>query len=425
MNEEIKKELDALKGMLGKNVDVAARIEALEAKLAGFAGADDVKAVRAEIETMKQTIAEREATIRKLQEEGRVQAVRQDPIVQRRDALSMLGMMVRQQMSRYMRVELPEAFRGETELVRRYHEQVLTRATLTPMSTTGSYLVPSVTDRSIMDGVEEVSDLMSQIEMVTGLPNAGTYSFTFLTSRPVMQPARATTDTAMTASDPVFGQLQLTPKETYIYFPVDNKLFLMSAVALGGYFEGLCRDGMIDKLSYWLLRANGAAAYNSLTGILAESTAAYVYSLANGKTAFADLAAADLNKIKAKCLKRGRGPRGRWMMDLEVLGLIEDMDRTGKSPVLRERDDGSYTVKQNPVITEEYMPGLDESAAGTGFLVYGDLATMLMAMVGGLEIQSDSSRHFDTDQTAFRAKTVMAFARKPVATMITVKTAAG
>jgi len=426
MNEELKKEFEALKASLGKNVDALARVDQLETRVAAAeATAADVKAVRAELEKIQATVTEREQAIRKLQEEGRVQAVRPDPIIQRQESLEMLGMIVRQELARQNRMEIPALFRHETELVRKWNEQILARATVTPMATTGSYLVPTVTDRSIMDGLEEVSELLNLIDMVPGLPAGGTFNFTFLSTRPSMQPARASSDTAFTASDPVFAQLQLSPKETYVFFPIDNKLFIMSAVALGGYFEGLVTQAMIDKLAYWTLRADGDATnYNSITGALNEATAAYVYSLPSGKTAFADLAAGDLTKAKAKCLKRGRGPRGRWLMDLEIQGVIEELDRTGKLPVIREREDGTYVIKQNPVVIEEHMPGLDESGAGKGFALYGDLSTIMLGMVGGLQIASDSSVKFDKNQTAFRGTTIMDIVRKPVATMIVLKTAA-
>jgi HK97 family phage major capsid protein len=180
----------------------------------------------------------------------------------------------------------------------------------------------------------------------------------------------------------------------------------------------------VDKLAYWLLRADGTATYNAITGMLNETTAAYVYSLPAGKTGFADLSAADLNKIKAKAYKRGRGPSARWIMDLEIQGVIEDLDRNGKVPVMTFGQNGSPKIKQNEVVIEEYMPGLDESAASTGFLGYGDPATFIVAMVGGMQIASDSSYLFGKNQTAFRATTIVDIKRKPVPTFILAKTAA-
>ena len=425
MDEQLKKEFEAIRAELKKNVDAIARVDQLEQKITTLgASADEVKLVRGELDKIRATVDEREKAIRELKEQGRVQQLRADPIQRKEEALSMLGMIVRQELARANRYGIPEAFKDETQLVRSYREQVLARATVTPMSTTGSYMIPTVTDRSIMDAIEEVSPLLGLVDFNTGLPAGGTFNFTFLATRPSMQPKRAGTDTAMTASDPVFAQLQLSPNETYVFFPIDNKMFAMSAIALGGYFEGLCRDAMIDKLAYWALRGDGTATYNSITGLLNETTAAYISALPTGKTAFADLTATDITKAKAKCLKRGRGPKGRWLMDLEIQGLVEDIDREGKVPLIREKEDGTLLLKQNPIVNDEYMPGLDESAAGTGFALIGDLATLLVGMVGGIRIASDSSVKFDKNQTAFRGDTIVDIKRKPVATLILVKTAA-
>lgn len=425
MDPELKKEFEAIRAELKKNVDAIARVDALEAGMATTkASAEDIKLVRAELEKISATVAERDKAIRELKEAGRTQQMRRDPIVARHEAQEMLGMIVRQELARQNGFEMPAEFKDETALVRTYREETLRRATITPMSATGSYMVPTVTDRSIMDSIEEVSELLSLVDLNTGLPAGGTFNFTFLATRPSMQPKRAGTDTAMTASDPVFAQLPLSPQETYVFFPIDNKMFAMSAIALGGYFEGLCRDAMIDKLAYWLLRADGTAAYNSITGALNETTAAYIKSLPAGKKAFADLTAQDITAIKAKCLKRGRGPKGRWLMDLEIQGLVEDIDRNGKVPLIREKDDGTMLLKQNPIVNDEYMPGLDESAPETGFALYGDLATMLVGMVGGIRIASDASVKFDKNQTAFRGDAIVDIKRKPVATLILAKTAA-
>lgn len=422
MDPELKKILDELKESVGKHADVAARVDTLEESIQ--AGQETLQTARAEIETLQRTVSERDNAIKELREQGRQQGRQRDPIARREESLAMLGMIVRQELARANRMEVPSQFREETELVRNWHNDVLSRATLTPMATTGSYLVPTVTDTEIQSAVEEVSPFLAECDFIPGLPAGGTFNFTFLASRPVMQKKRAGTDTAMTASDPVFAQMQISPEETYIFFPIDNKMFLMSAVSLGGYFEGLCRDGMIDKLAYWALLGDASTNYNGIRGALHENTADYVVTLPNGKTAFADVTNADLNKAKANTFRRGRGPRARWVMSLDLQGVLEDVDRTGKIPVLREQPDGSYRCKGAPVIVEEHMPGLDDSAAATGFALYGDMATTLIGMVGGMQIASDSSVRFDKNQTAFRATTIVDIKRKPVKTMTLLKTAA-
>ena len=421
MNEELKRELEALKAMVGKNVEVLARIAALEQKLA--AGDAGMVAVRSEIDALKASVSERENIIRDLQAQGRVRRLEQEPRLAHREAVTMMGMILRAEMARQMGSELPTAYRPEIELVRKYREDVLTRATLTPMSTTGSYLVPTVTEMSLIDGLEEVSPMLSMVDFIPGLPAAGTINIPVLTARPTMQPKRAGTDTAMTASDATFGQVQLSPQETYVLFYLDNKFFVMSPFAIGSFAMNLLRDAMVDKLAYWLLRADGTASYNSITGILAETDVNYVYSLPAGKTAFSDLTATDINKAKAKVFKRGR-TRGVWLMDEDIQGIVEELDRTGKVPIITFAQDGSPRIKQRPVVIEEYMPGTDESAAATAFAAFGDLATYIVGMVGGMHLASDASYRFGQNQTTFRATTVMDMKRKPVKTFTTLKTAA-
>lgn len=421
MDPELKKLLEELKGQVGKSVDAAAQIDQIVARVA--AGEQQMTVARAELEKVMGFVKERDQALKELREQTRVQAVSRDPIARKQQALEMMGMIARAAFFRRHGVEHPSEFRGEVEIVRKYQEEVLARATLTPMSTTGSYVVPTVTDMSIQDAVEEVSELMSMVDFMPGLPAGGTFNYTFLATRPSMKQARATTDTTRTQSDPVFAQLQLTPKEMYVTFPVDNKFFVMSPLALGQYFQGLCRDAMIDKMAYWLLRADGTSTYNSITGLLNETRVDYVNWLPAGKTSFKDITAKDINDAKSGNLKRGRGPRARWVMDLDVQGVIEEIDRTGKVPLLREMPDGSYRLKGNDLVIEEYMPGLDEDAKDTGFALFGDLATAIIAMVGGMRVRSDSSVGFKEDQTWFAADTVATMARKPVKTLKLIKTA--
>jgi HK97 family phage major capsid protein len=421
MDPELKKALDELRAQIGRHVDVAARVDKIETDMAARATTADLKTARADLEKLQTLVADRDAALKTLQEQGRVQALQRDPIRDRIEAKRMLGMIVRAEIARNNRWDLPADFQGEIALVRSYREQVIARATLTPMSTTGSYVVPTVTDRSIMDAVEEVSQLLSLVDFQPGLPAGGTFNFTFLATRPSMLQKRASTDTAFTASDPVFSQLVLSPNETYVFFPIDNKLFLMSAVALGGYFEGLCRDAMIDKLAYWLLRADAGASYNSITGLLAQTT--YTVSLPNGKTAFADVTADDIYAAEDSVLGRGRGPNGRWLLSHDILGIVKNIDRLGKMGLI-DRVNGNLTIDNYPTVQDTNMPVRSESAKGVAFAAFGDLKSIIVGMVGGMQIASDSSVRFDKNQTCFRATTIVDIKQKPVNTLVTLKTAA-
>ena len=420
MDPEIKKALEALRAELGKNADVVARIDGIE--VAAKNGTSTVTALRAEMDTLKAAVVTRENEIKELQQKARVIAVAQDPITQRHEAMSMFGRICRAELCRARNEPVPAVFAEEAQVVRAYREEVAKRATLTPMAATGSYLVPTVTMTALIDTLEEVSAMLGLVDFIPGLPVGGTINIPTLLTRPAMQPKRAGTDTAMTQSDPTFGQLSLSPNESYIFFPIDNKFMQMSPFDLGNICMNALRDGMADKLAYWLLRADGTATYNSITGLLNETTGDYIYDLPAGKMAFSDLSALDLNKIMAKCLKRGRA-RGVWLMSLDIQGQIEEIDRAGKVPLITYAQDGTPRLKQREIIIEEYMPDLSESAKSTAFLGFGDPKTIIMGQCGAMEFASDTSYLFGKNQTAFRATALFDIKRKPVATFAIAKTA--
>jgi HK97 family phage major capsid protein len=421
MDPELKKALEELREKLGKNVEALTRVDAIETA-ATQAGAD-IKLLRTQLETIEKANADREKTIVELQRAGRLQAIQRDGGQDRRYAVEMLGMLTRQLLCRQLKREIPARFAPETELVRAWENEHIARATLAADAVTGSYLVPTITEAQLIDTLEEMSELLGKVEFIPGLPAAGTIYMPTLTGRPTLQPARATTDTKMSQTDPTFGLLELTPKEAYIYFPVDNHLIEMSVFALGQWINGLMREWMIGGICDWLLNADGTAAYNSMTGILEESTAAYLYSLPAGKMAFADLAKSDLTAIKKQSLKRGRA-RGVWLMALDVEGIVEDMEREGKAPVITYDPAGNSRILKNPVINDEGMPDLAQSKKDTPFIAYGDLATMIVGLQGGFKIASDQSERFGYNQTSFRAIVNMVLKRKPVKTLILAKTAA-
>ena len=62
--------------------------------------------------------------------------------------------------------------------------------------------------------------------------------------------------------------------------------------------------------------------------------------------------------------------------------------------------------------------------ANKAFLGYGDLATFLVGLVGGIQIGVSTEYLFGENQTAFRAIVNMDMKRKPSATYTILKTAA-
>lgn len=425
MDPEIKKALDEVKAAVGRNVEALARIDAIEA--AAKTGVADLKLLRTELDAVKAAAVEREKTITEMQRNMRIVRQDADPIRRAHEATAMFGMIIRQELCRALRLEIPSAFAGEVELVRSYQADVLQRATLVSGATTGSYLVPTVTETQLIDTLEQVSDLLGEVEFIPGLPAASTINIPTLTGRPTLQPTRGTSatasDTKMTQSDATFGRLQLTPAEAYIYFPVDNKLIQMSALSLGSLLMNVLNDAVGQGICDWLVNGDGTSTYNSITGILNETDANYLQNLPAGKTAFANVTKEDLLKGMTRMLKRGRA-NGKWLLDLDVLGILQDIDRQGKTPLVKENANGEYLVYNRPCIIEPLMPDLADSGKSKGFLGLGDLMTFIVGLIGGIQIAQSSDYLFGNNQTAFRAVLNMDIKRKPVKTFMLYKTPA-
>ena len=166
MNEELRKLIEEIRNEVGeKNTDILARLDSIEERAGNAPDAEDVKALRTELDEVKRVSDEREATIAEMQRRAREQAARQDPIRDRRQAIEMLGMIARQELASHLRCEVPQRFAGEAERVQTWREQ---RATLAVAGATG--FVPTVASEMIFDTLEEVSSILQLADFVPNLP---------------------------------------------------------------------------------------------------------------------------------------------------------------------------------------------------------------------------------------------------------------
>jgi HK97 family phage major capsid protein len=414
MDPKLKEMFDALREELKKNGEAVRTITAIEQRVAS--GETSLTKAQDEIKTLRETVETVNRAIEDLKKEGRKAALARDGVTDKTLARAVLGMQVRALFFQHIGQPLPREFATEREALEQH------RATLNAGATGGSYLVPTIVEAEIMEAVEAVSPLVAACDFQPGLP--GKVDLPTLTGRPALQAKRATVDTAMTQSDPTIGRVQFSPEEAYVYFPIDNRLMQMSAVQLGAWAQNLTRDAILDGLANWVLNADGSSTYNSITGLLNETTAAYVSALPSGKTAFSDLTKGDLTAAKAKALLRAQNI-GTWLMGAYIVGLVEDLDRTGKIPVITGGDgSGVRRILGNEVLVDAYMPGSAASAAGTAFAVFGDLKTVLVGLVGGIQLGVSTEFLFNKNQTAFRGVINADIKRKAYAGLITLKTAA-
>lgn len=415
MDPEVKKALEALRAELGKNVEAMARLDAIEK--AATAREADAKQIRAELEKVMKAHEERGKAITDMQQTMRVQRESADPVRERRRAIELFGMQMRQSFCDFRRVEIPERFRGERELLEAMRKQ---RATLQEGTGGGTYFIPTILETELIDTLEEVSEILGLVDFAAGMPTKGTIPT--ITTRPSLQPKRASSDTEMSQTDFGFSQVTFDTDEVYLFYPVDNWILELSPFNLGSRLMPLTREAFLDGLSKWVLLADATASYNNDTGIFKETT--YVSSMPAGKTAFGDLENPHLVKLMKETLKRGRA-RGTWLMSLHVLGILEELNRTGKIPVITYGPADEIYCNRRPVIVEEDAPDEGDDAVATAVLGFGDLASWLVVLAGnGIQMASSTEYLFGKSQTCFRATAHVDVVRKPVNTFRLLKTAA-
>lgn len=415
MDPEIKKALDELREQLGKNAEGLARLDAIET--AATAREASVTAIRTELDAVKAAHEEREKALTDMQQKLRVQREAADPAQERQRAVEMFGMQMRQLFCEHRRLELPTRFRGERDRVSEYLKQ---RATVEESTGAGTYFIPTILEADIVDTLEEVSDVLGRVDFAMGMPTKGTIPT--LTTRPSLQPKRASSDTAMTQTDFGFSQMTWDTEECYLFFPVDNWVLELSPFGLGQRLIPLTREAFLDGLAKWVMLADGTSSYNSDTGIFNEAT--YVTAMASGHKAFGDLSNGDLIKLMAATLKRGRA-RGTWTMSLHVLGVMEEMNRTGKVPIITYGQGDEIYCKRRPVVIEESAPDEGDDAADTAMLGFGDLGAWFVVLAGsGIQMATSTEYLFGKNQTCYRATAHIDVVRKPVNTFRLLKTAA-
>lgn len=416
-DEGLRRALEDLDGSVGKAIEFKPAIDAVTSR--AVKAEESITVLRTEVDTLKADLTKRENEIKDLMKRDRVAALGREGVRSKSRGLELLGMQLRRAACARLGVAVPDAFKGEDEVLRDF----MSRATLSADGGAGgNYTIPTVTAGEIMDTLEEVSSLLALADFRPGLP--GKMDMPTLTGRPGLQHKRATVDTNMTASAASIAQLAFDPDEGYVLLPIDNRWIQMSAIGLGTIGMPLVRDAIVQGLCNDLLNADGTASYNSITGALQDATAAYLQVLPNGKKSFADVTALDLSKAKAKALKRARGPRGRWVLSQDVLTSCYEMERMGKVPVVTFGNDGMPRIFGNEVEVEELMPDMAEDAVSKTFALFGDLATYMVGLVGGIQIEASRDALFLANQTAIRGVINFDIVRKPMASLIGLRTAA-
>lgn len=416
MNEQelkaLREMLAEMKGNVGRAVEVLPKIEALEKKLTERD--TDAKTMRDGIEALKADLKARADEIAECRRQQQVR-IDQDPARSKRQALIVLGAQLRQSLARAIGSEIPGRFSDERAVIEDYAKQ---RATLQAGSSPGSLMIPTMLEADFNTAMEDPSTIAGQTDYRPNLP--GNIDVTVLTGRFALKGKRSSVDNELEKQEPAFTQLSIAPEEMSIFVPVDNRLLEMEAIGLASQMMPLLMDSFVDGIGYWALRADGTAAFNSLTGVLNNGT--YKVAMPAGKKSFRDLSRDDLLRVKVSTLQRIQN-RGKFYLGAETLASIGDLDRQGKVALVTQMN-GKTLVDGNEVVVDQYMPVGSESAADKPLLAFGDMAAMVVGLKAGVQVDASREYYFGKNQTCFRLIAYGDIKRKPANLLTVLRTAA-
>ena len=119
---------------------------------------------------------------------------------------------------------------------------------------------------------------------------------------------------------------------------------------------------------------------------------------------------------------RGRA-NGVFLVSLDVLGIISQIDRKGKLGIVTYDPNGKILIWGRPVVIDEGMPRIRNSNPDKVVLGFGDLKTYVVGLVQGIQVASSTEDRFGANQTTFRGVMNMDIKRKLGSTFNTIKTA--
>lgn len=414
---EVIDRLNSIRADIAKdNKDVATRIDRVVADVE--ARATESKALRKEVDELKERAGQIVKDHEDLKKRSRVEAFRRSGIKDEQHGYFLVGAGLRDKLATqngadWVRKMIPT---GESEQLKEY------RATLIETgSGSGAELIPTGFAVDLLDTIEAAADTISDADVQINLP--GNLDLPTITARPTFNHKRAAKTSDLAKSAPAFGKVQFRPEEGSLCFDIDLAMFRMSPVALGQAFVQLINDAMTGALSHDLAFGDGTDSYNEITGFMVDATAANVYSLPAGKTSFGDIVYHDFWSILAKPLARS-AQRGRFYMSRDVLGIVAAIQTTNKQIPLINYEGGMYKLLQRDIRLIEDFPGMAGNAPATKFMAFGDLYSYLVGMVGTPDVAFDGSAAFERAAIVARLLCYFDIVKKHDRGMCSVATAA-
>jgi HK97 family phage major capsid protein len=205
-------------------------------------------------------------------------------------------------------------------------------------------------------------------------------------------------ESALTESQPVLGQIQLTAKKLGAYVTVSNELMQDARPYVTDFLDTLFREAMSREIDNQIL--NGT--YSGVSPCSGVLTAACGYSvvMGTGLSNFSSITASHLSEMIAK-LKASVLPGCRFVMHPQVFHHIRTLRTTDGVPIFAQPGSQvSGTIYGYPYVLTDAAPST--SAPSTPFISFGNFRYFLIGDRMSLSIALDPYGLFVNDQTRIK-----------------------
>lgn len=189
---------------------------------------------------------------------------------------------------------------------------------------------------------------------------------------------------SISSTEATFGQENLELKKLATIATMTSELLEDTEIDLSGFLLERVAEGMAQKEDEAFFKGDGTPTYGSFTGLLNNSN---VNETTMSGTTFGSMTADDLITM-VDDTPQGALRNGKFYMHRTIMSIVRKLkDDNGMYIYQAPSQAGPATIWGYPSVMVEAMPDKDASAAGTSFVLFGDLrkACIFGYKGGGIE----------------------------------------
>lgn len=172
------------------------------------------------------------------------------------------------------------------------------------------------------------------------------------------------------SSEVVLGQETLALKKLTAIVALTSELMEDTEIDLFSFVAGRVAEGFAKKIDLAFFKGDGTSTYGSFTGILENAS---VNTVSMTGATFASIDADDLLDMR-DATPQGALSNSKYYMHRTIRSYIRKLKATDGTYIYQEPSAGGpATIWGDPVVEVEAMPSKTDTAAETGFVIFGDL----------------------------------------------------